>query len=153
MKLAFSGQGRYTEFEDGYQMYVNRSRKGESVDKKTYNRIIRLYCSLLADRLQEYGIIDLPNEIGMIATATIRRKPQYRGKKFIGYGKMDWKEGYYDGTLKTFGLVFLPKSGKKRNNFRCYGFVANRRLFKKTKEIYDAGLCRWAPIAFNDEMI
>ena len=153
MKLAFSGHGRYTDFEDGYKMYVNRSRKGESVDQKTYNRIVRAYCSILSDRLKQDGIIDLPNEMGMIAAAIIKRKPQYRRGKFIGYGKMDWEKKQYDGTLRTFGLVFLPKLGKKKNNFRCYGFVANRRLFKKMKEIYEQSECNWSPIAFNDEMI
>lgn len=152
MKLAFNGQAHYTDFADGYRMYVNRSRKGESVDKRTYNRIIRLYCSSLAERLQENGIVDLPDEIGMIAAAIIRRRPQYRGKKFVGFGKMDWDKGHYDGTLKTFGLVFLPK-GRKRQNMRCYGFVANRQLFKKMKSIYETEFCPWSPIVFNDEMI
>lgn len=153
MKLAFNGEGRYAEFSEGYQMYLKRSRKGECVDQKTYNRIIRKYCSRLADRLCNNGIVDLPNEIGMIAAATITRKPQYRGKQFIGYGKMDWTKGHYDGTLKTFGLVFLPKGGKKRNNFRCYGFVANRKLFKRMKEVHNQDSCSWGPIRFNDEMI
>ena len=153
MKLAFSGQGRYTDFEDGYTMYVNRSRNGESVDKKTYSRIVRMYCSILADRLLDNGIVDLPNEMGMIVAAILKRKPQYRGNKFIGYGKMDWQKKVYDGTLKTFGMVFLPKMGKKRNNFRCYGFVANRRLFQKMKAVYENTYCNWSPIAFDDEMI
>jgi len=153
MKLAFSGEGRYTDFEDGYRMYVNRSRKGESVDRKTYNRIIRLYCSSLADRLEENGIIDLPNDMGMIAAAVLKRKPQYRGKKFVGYGKMDWKKKMYDGTLRAFGIVFLPKMGKKRNNLRCYGFVANRRLFQRMKKTYENFDCDWSPIAFEEEMI
>lgn len=153
MKLAFSGQGRYTDFEDSYKLYVNRSRNGDSVDRKTYNRIIRRYCSILAGRLVEYGIIDLPNDIGMIAASILRRRPQYRGKKFIGYGKRDWENGCYDGSLKTFGLVFLPKLGHKRNNFRSYGFVANRKLFKEMKQMYENGDCNWSPITFNDEMI
>ena len=152
MKLAFNSQAHYTDFSDGYRLYVNRSRKGESVDQKTYNRIIRLYCSSLADRLEEYGIIDLPNEMGMIAAAILTRKPQYRGKTFVGFGKMDWEKGHYDGTLKTFGLVFLPKMGKKQN-MRCYGFVANRQLFKRMKARYEQDFCPWSPIVFKDEMI
>lgn len=153
MKLAFSGQGRYTDFEDGYRLYLNRSRNSECVDQKTYNRIIRKYCKLLVDRLKRYGVVDLPNNIGIIAAAIIKRKPQYRGKKFIGYGKKDWASGNYDGTLKTFGIVFLPKLDKKRNCFRSYGFVANRRLFKALKGVYEGDHCDWSPIAFNDEMI
>ncbi len=152
MKLAFNGHAHYTDFADGYQLYVNRSRKGQCVDKKTYNRIVRMYCSILAERLQENGIVDLPNEMGMIAAAEIRRKPQYRGKKFIGYGKYDYKKGHYDGIIKTFGLVFLPRRERKQN-MRCYGFVANRVLFKRMKEKYESGLCLWQPIQFNDEMI
>ena len=151
MKLAFNGEAHYTDFSDGYQLYVNRSRKGQSVDKKTYNRIIRLYCQSLADGLLRNGMVDLPNEMGMIAAATIRRKPQYRGKKFIGYGAMDWEKGHFDGTLKSFGLVFLPKGNRK--NLRCYGFVANRELFKKMKKAYAQPFCPWSPVVFNDEMI
>lgn len=152
MKLAFNSQARYTDFSDGYKLYIARSRKGESVDETMYKRIIRKYCSRLAEHLQEYGIIDLPNEMGSIAVAEITRRPQYRGKQFIGYGKMDWKKGHYDGTLKSFGFVFLPKRNKKQN-LRCYGFVANRELYKKMKDIYQAPHCSWHPIVFNDEMI
>ena len=151
MRLAFNGKAHYTDFSDGYQLYVNRSRKEPNVDNKTYNRIIRMYCSLLANRLKETGIADLPNDMGMIVAAIMRRKPQYRGNKFIGYGKMDWNKGHYDGTLKSFGLVFLPKGNKK--NLRCYGFVANRELFKEMKNLYEQQHCSWQPIVFNDEMI
>lgn len=152
MKLAFNGYAHYTDFSDGYKMYVNRSRKHQCVDKKTYNRIIRMYCSRLADRLLENGIVDLPNEMGMIAAAEITRRPRYRGDKFIGYGKYDFEKGHYDGTMRTFGMVFLPKHGKK-NSMRSYGFVANRVLFKKMKAMFESGLCLWQPIQFNDEMI
>lgn len=153
MKLAFSGKGHYTDFDEGYKMYISRSRGGRDVDIKTYKRIVRTYCSLLVERLKKDGIVDLPNDIGMIAAATIRRKAQYRGKKFVGYGKYDWSKGHYDGTLKTFGLVFLPRLEKKKNNFRCYGFVANRQLFKRISELAKSGICSWSPIEFNDEMI
>ena len=152
MKLAFSGDARYTDFSEGYSLYVNRSRNGLSVDRKTYSRIIRKYCKLLADRLIENGIVDLPAELGSIAAATITRKPQYRGDKFIGYGKMDWKTGHYDGKLKTFGMVYLPRRNKT-NNLRSFGYVANRKLFNKMKNHFHSDHCQWQPIVYNDEMI
>lgn len=153
MKLAFSGQGRYADFSNGYELYKKRSKSGEEIDRETYCRVIRLYCKHLAQGLEENGIVDLPNEIGSIASATLTRRPQFRGKKFIGYGAIDWSTGQYDGKLKTFGMVFLPRHTKKNANLRCFGFVANRRLFKMLKEIYNREDCPWATLEFNDEMI
>lgn len=152
MKLAFSGQARYTDFEDAYDLYVKRSKKGEYVDASMYSRIVRAYCKLLADKLFEDGMVDLPKGLGSIAAAIITRKPQFRGKTFIGYGKMDWEKGHFDGNLKTFGLVYLPEH-EKNPNLRSFGFVANRRLFKRVKERYNSEDCPWQPIEFNDEMI
>lgn len=152
MKLAFNGQGHYTDYSKGYEIYVRRSRKGGYVDEKTYHRIVRRYCGWLAESLLEYGIIDLPSEMGSIAACTITRKPQYRGKKFIGYGKMDWATGHFDGKLKTFGLVYLPRHTKHKN-LRCYGFVANRQLFRRMKGKFEDGASDWHPIEFNDDMI
>lgn len=153
MKLAFNNKAHYTDFSDGYKMYISRSRSDRNIDVKTYNRIIRKYCSILAGRLLECGIVDLPADIGMIAAAELKRKSQYRGKTFIGYGRYDWSKGHYDGSFKTFGIVFLPKAGKRRNNLRCYGFVSNRALFKRMKEKYEHEFCQWSPIEFNDELI
>lgn len=152
MKLAFNGQGRYARFDEAYDTYVKRSRKGDVVDKKTYKRAIKKYCSLLAQRLIEDGIVDLPMKLGSISAVNITRKPQYRGKKFVGYGKMDWKKGHYDGKLKTFGMAYLPRRGKN-SNLRSYGYVANRELFKKMKNKYETGETGWEPMEFNDEMI
>jgi hypothetical protein len=152
MKLAFSGKAQYTDFDRGYELYVKRSKKNECFDHKTYNRVIRMFCRGLAERLGRDGIVDLPNNLGSVAAARITRKPQYRGDRFIGYGKMDWSTGHYDGQLKTFGLVFLP-SRDKTQNLRCYGFVANRRLFQKMKRDYEGGECGWTLLDFNDEMI
>ena len=152
MKLAFNGQGRYSDFSNGYDLYTKRSREGRSVDYSTYKRIVKRYCRLLAERLYEEGMIDLPCGMGSIVPATITRKPQYRGKKFIGYGKMDWDKGHYDGKLKTFGMVYLPRRGKNAN-LRSFGYVANRRLFKRMKEGYESGTRNWEPIVFNDGMV
>ena len=151
MKLAFSGLGRYADFEKGYELYKKRSKTGEYADHKTYNRIVRMFCSKAADRLLETGMVDLP-ELGLITTAIITRKPQYRGKKFIGYGKMDWSTGHYDGKLKTFGIVFLPDR-KATGNLRSFGYVANRQLFKKVKAAYESGRYDWKPLDFSDEII
>lgn len=152
MKLAFNNRAHYPDYSDGYEVYRKRSRTGQYVDEGQYRRIVRMYCKALADRLTEEGIVDLPCGMGSIAGAVITRKPQYRGKKFIGYGGMDWKKGHYDGKLKTFGLVYLPRHGKNEN-LRSYGYVANRKLFKKMKSRYEENDRRWEPVIFNDEMI
>lgn len=152
MKLAFSGEAHYPDFSEGYQLYVKRSKKGTYFDSKTYNRVIRKYCNILADRLCEQGMVDLPGELGSIFAAMITKKPQYRGKQFIGYGAMDWEKGHYDGKLKAFGLVFLPKR-TKNGNLRCFGFVANRQLFKRMKAIYNSDDRNWKPLDFKNEMI
>lgn len=152
MRLAFTNQGRYPEFERGYDLYVKRSKTGNVMDIKSYKRVLRAYCKAMSEMLCKYGIVDLPCEIGSLSAAVLTRKPQYRGKTFIGYGKKDWTTGEYDGTLKTFGIVFLPRM-KKHHNLRCFGFVANRRLFKKMKNIYISDDCTWYPVEFNDDMI
>lgn len=152
MKLAFNGKAHYPDYSAGYDLYSSRARSRECVDKKTYNKIIRMYCSSLADRLLNTGMADLPMNIGTIYTSVIFRRPQYRGKKFIGYGKKDWGTGYYDGDPKAFGLVFLPNRDRNAN-LRCYGFVSNRALFKKLKSLYQSDYCPWTPIEFNNEMI
>lgn len=152
MKLAFNGKAHYADFSEGYELYRRRTKKGNCVDRKLYGRIIRSYCKLLAKRLEDDGIIDLPHGMGSIGAATITRKAQYRGDKFIGYGKYDWDTGLFDGKLKTFGFVFLPNR-EWNNNMRCFGFVANRRLFKRIKENYINDNCGWKPIEFNDDMI
>ena len=152
MRLAFTGEGRYAEFEKSYDEYVKRSKKGEYVDFKTYKRLVKGYCKRLARRLIEDGMVDLPCNMGSIATATLTRKLQYRGKKVVGYGKMDWKKGHYDGKLKAFGMVYLPRRGKNAN-MRSYGFVANRRLFQKMKNIHESGESNWTPIEFNERMV
>ena len=152
MKLAFSGQAHYSDLSKGYDLYVKRSRKDEYFDRETYNRVVRLYCRRLGERLGSDGIVDLPCDLGSLAAATITRKPQYRGDKFIGYGKMDWEKGHYDGQLKTFGIVYLP-SRDRTQNLRCFGFVANRQLFKKVKGIYESDECGWRLLDFNDDMI
>jgi len=152
MKLAFSGQGRYPDFEEGYALYRKRNRGRTPLDQKTYNAVIRKFCKWLAERLEMEGCVDIPSGLGTISAAVITRKPQYRGKKFIGYGKYDWKTGQYDGKLKTFGIVFLPKHSDK-NSLRSYGFVANRRLFQRMKDMYDGYDCPWTPIDFNEAMI
>lgn len=152
MKLAFSGKGHYTDFTKGFELYKKHAKKDDTVDYDTYKRIVRRYCEMLSDSLCNYGFIDLPENLGMVSVATITRKPQYRGKKFIGYGKIDWINKRYDGQLKTFGIVYLPKHGKN-NNLRSFGFVANRRLFKRVKELYNKNSSRFSLLEFNDNMI
>ena len=151
MKLAFSGKARYPDMTDGYNLYVKRSRSRECVDRKMYNRVIRDYCRSLTDRLLEEGMADIP-ELGSVAAANIRRKAQYRGKKFIGYGKMDCEKGHLDGELHAFGLVFLPNRNKS-SNVRSFGVVANRQLFKKMKALFLSDDCPWRPMEYDDEII
>lgn len=152
MKLALNGLGRHPDFTGGYDLYTRRSRAERGVSYAVYKRIVRMYCRLLAERLSERGMVDLPKGLGSIAAAVITRKPQYRGRRFIGYGGMDWKTGHLDGRLKTFGIVYLPRRGKNAN-LRCLGFVANRRLFRKMKQMFSGDSCLWTPIDFNDDMI
>lgn len=149
MKLAFSGKARYPDYSLGYELYKKRVK--DPVDEELYSKIVRGYCKGLADRLVKEGVADLPN-VGTIAAAILTRKPQYRGKKFIGYGGMDWEKKEFDGKLKTFGIVFLPARGKNEN-LRSFGFVANRALFKRMKSGYMEGECSWTPLTFNDDMI
>lgn len=151
MKLAFSGEARYPDFESGYELYKSRNRSRIPVDFKTYRNIIREYCKLLQKDLLENGIVDLPS-IGSLYASIFTRRPQYRGKKFIGYGKMDWRKGHYDGEPTAFGISFLPNRNKT-HNLRCFGFVANRQLFKKMKALFLSDDCPWVPMAFDNEMI
>lgn len=152
MKLAFNGQAHYANFDASYELYKRRSKTGQIVDEATYKKLIKSYCHSLAEKLAENGIVDLPKEMGSIATAVITRKPQYRNNKFIGYGGIDRATGKYDGKLKTFGIVFLPGHGKN-GNLRSFGFVANKQLFRKLKKIYESEECGWQPIEFKDELI
>ena len=152
MKLAFSGQARYPDFNDGYGLYVRRARTNQPVDLQIYTKIVKGYCKMLSEELEQNGLADLPSDLGSLATIRMKRKPQYRGKKFVGYGKMDWKLGHRDGNINAFGIGYLPKRTRSQN-LRCYGFVANRKLFRRIKEKYDAGCHVWAPLTFNDEMI
>lgn len=151
-KLAFSGKGKYPDFEKGYTLYCKRKKKGEPVAETVYNNIVRDYCKTLADRLEKDGMVDLPKDTGTLFTAIFRRKPQYRGNKFVGYGKINRTTGNYDGSPTAFGIVFLPKRNKT-NNLRCFGFVANRRLFQRLKNSYVEQTCNWIPMQFNDKMI
>lgn len=152
MKLAFNGEAKYPDFRDGYELYKSRTRSRECLNQKTYNRVVREYCKRLAARLEEEGMVDLPKGLGSIAAVTLERKPQFRGDKFVGYGTMDWKKGHYDGSPQAFGIAFLPDR-RKSQNLRCYGFVANRRLFQRMKERSSSFDCPWVPLELNDEMI
>ena len=152
MKLAFNGKAHYPNLKEGYSLYAERTRTRVNLTPEQYNKVIKLYCSILAGRLLENGVVDLPGNIGSIYASVINRNAQYRGNKFIGYGKMDYGTGFYDGTMKAFGFVFLPNR-KANQNLRSYGFVANRRLFKKIKGLYESDYCPWMPIEFNDDII
>ena len=152
MKLAFSGQARYPDMTDGYEVYVRRTRKNEPVNLHTYTAIVKEYCSLLAEDLKKEGAVDLPCGLGTVAAVTIRKSPQYRGDKFVGYGGFNWEKGHFDGEPEAFSITYLPRRDKNKN-LRCYGFVANRRLFKKMKELYQSYDCPWVPIEYGKEMI
>lgn len=152
MKLAFGGQAHYTDFNDWYSIYCKRNAQFNPVDLKTYKRVIKAYCRLLAERLEKEGQIELPSNVGTITAAFVTKKPQYRNDKFVGYGAWNWKERRYDGKLKAFAMVFLPSKGRNEN-LRCFGFVANRRLFKRMKVLYNERRVRWVPLEFKNEMI
>lgn len=152
MRFAFDNMAHYTDFSAGYKLYQNRARHCEPVTESIYRKVIKDYCKMIAEELKETGFVSLPSDLGVISTAILTRKPQYRGKKFVGYGRKNWNTGEYDGSLKTFGIVYLPRHGKN-DNLRCYGFVANRRLFKDIKEKYESGTSFISPVDFKDEMI
>ena len=152
MKLALNGLGHYADFDAGYELYSKRTRIGNPVEQTMYNRVVKAYCRILADRLENEGIVDLPCGLGSISTAIITRKLQYRGDKMIGYGAMDWNKGERDGKLRTFGMVYMSRRDHN-NNLRCFGFVANRQLFKRLKEKFTKGESNWTPIKFKEEMI
>lgn len=150
MKLAFSGYGRYAKYDDGYVLYCSRARSKDVVTKSQYMSIVKMYCKLIADEIEKTGFAELPY-IGNIMCAEIDRKPQYRGNKFIGYGKRDYsKGGEYDGSIKAFGVVYMPNRDATCN-LRCLGFVANRRLFKKLKKHNTEN--EYMLVPFNDDMI
>ena len=152
MKLAFSGYARYPDYDDGYDLYVKRSKSGTYMDKKTYKRVVREYCRAMAESLYDYGFVELPAGLGSLSAIRIERKARYIGDRLVGYGKIDWRKGMYDGSLRAFGITFLPK-WRKKNNLRCYGFVANRKLYKRVKEYSESYQCPWTPLEFSDEMI
>lgn len=153
MKLAFNNKAHYTDFSDGYALYKLRTKKGMIVDEALYRRVIKSYCRVLAKRLETEGAADFPNDMGTVAAVSITRKPQYRGKVFIGYGMKDWTTGMFDGKLRTFGIAYLPKRKKNKQILRCLGFVANRQLFQRMKNLYLTDTCPWALLEFNDDMI
>lgn len=151
MKLAFSGEARYPVFDDGFALYSKRVRRRMVVSFGSYCKVVKLYCASLAERLLKNGMVDLPAGLGMLSVATIPRKLQYRGKKMIGYGKRDHNTGYLDGSPTAFGVVFLPNR-KRSQNLRCYGFVANKALYRKLKKAYEEER-PWVPMEFNDDII
>ena len=152
MKLAFHGQAKYADMSDGYDLYRRRTRTNEPVPLYIYTAVVKEYCRMMAEDLEKEGMVDLPVGLGTIAAVRIFRRPQFRGKKFVGYGKFDWKKGHYDGEPWAFGLAYLPRRTKTQN-LRCYGFVANRRLFKRMKELHDGYDCPWVPMEYGNEMI
>lgn len=152
MKLAFSGYGRYPDFTAGYKLYRSRRRGKKEMTEKEYSKVIREYCKILANDLIEYGMVDLPAQLGTLSTVMLTRRPRYMGKQFIGFGKKDWSTGHFDGNLKAFGIAFLPRR-TKTNNLRCYGFVANRKLFSAVKKRFLEEECTWSPLDYKDEMI
>lgn len=153
MRLAFHNEARYPDFDEAYGRYVSGSRSRTPVDDRTYRRVVREYCGILAGRLEKEGMVDLPLDMGMLAVAEIRRKARYKDNKFVGYGRVDWLGGGgYDGSPTALGVVYIP-SRRKTANLRSYGFVANRRLYKRIKALYESGDAEWSPMEFNDDMI
>lgn len=102
---------------------------------------------MLADRLEKEGMVDLPSDIGMLAAVNIRKRPVYdkREGKYRPARSIDWDKVRETGTMaykdspNTFGFVFVPKHLRKRAIFRCFGFVANKSLYKKLRQEYNKG--------------
>lgn len=149
MKL-FKNQSRYPDLSKGFETYRNRSKNTPEeriFDEVQYNRIVKKYCKMLSEVLQNEGIVDLPSDIGSIAAVSIKRKPLYnrKTKMFMTNDYIDWNETRKTGRIvrddnpNTFGFVFVPKHIKGHENFRCFGIRANKTLYQRMRKHYDTG--------------
>lgn len=132
--MFFNGKARHTDFSSGYSRYLGRCKKTPDdrvLGKGGYVDVVRAYCKHLADMLEAEGTIDLPCGIGSIVAVSIRRKPTY------DKGRNMWRGTR--GDRYTFGFIFSPRRERGYENFRCYGFRANRELYKRMRKKYDDG--------------
>lgn len=147
----FVNKARYPDLTNGYLLYRNRSAMTPSdrvLTESQYNRIVKSYCKELANRIETEGIADLPSDIGAIVAVNIYKKPVYdaREKKYRLARNIDWnatrenKKITYKDSPNTFGFVFAPKHIKKNNILRCFGFVANKALYKRMRVKYNDGI-------------
>ena len=132
--MFFNGKAHHPNFDAGYRRYLGRSKKtpdSRIFGKGEYVDVVRSYCQHLADMLESDGMIDLPCGIGSIVAVSIRRKPTYDKTRNAWRGTK--------GDKYTFDFIFSPRRESGYENFRCYGFRANRELYKKKKKKYDDG--------------
>ena len=149
--IPFKHTARYPDLTNGYMLYRNRSMNtppDRLLTEEQYNRIVKSYCKELAGRIESQGVADLPSDMGAIVAVNIYKKPVYNAKekKYKLARSIDWnatretKEIVYKDCPNTFGFVFAPKHIKKNNILRCFGFVANKALYKRLKAKYDEGI-------------
>lgn len=147
----FVNKAKYPDLSNGYLLYRNRSSLTPTdrlLAEQKFNRVVKKYCKELATRIEEQGVADLPSDIGALVAVNIRKRPVYdkREKKFRPARNVDWnktretKEIVYKTDPNTFGFVFVPKHVKGRNIFRCFGFVANKSLYKRLRSKYNDGI-------------
>ena len=147
----FINKARYPDLTNGYLLYRNRSSltpPERLLTEAQFNRVIKRYCKRLATMVEDCGVADLPCDMGAIVAVNIKKRPVYdaREKKFKPARSVDWdktretKSMVYKYDPNTFGFVFAPKHIRGRNIFRCFGFVANKSLYKRMREKYNDGI-------------
>jgi len=144
----FNGKARYPDFDKPYELYLKRSERSFSVlSKGMFIDIVRRYCKRLSEELDSNGYVDLPLDIGALSAVRISRTPKYdrTNKRYISADTIDWAETKRSGSIvrkhdnRTFGICFLPKRAKGMENFRAFGIVANRQLYRRMKNRFDDG--------------
>jgi len=149
--MFFDRKARKPNLSDGYARYLGRCTKtpeDKILDYKTYRKIVGDYCGMLADRLEQEGVIDLPSGIGSIVAVAIRRRPRYdkTASKWRSTQVINWKATKQDGatvysdTPYTFGFIFSPRREKGYENFRCYGIRLNYKLYARMRKMYEDGM-------------
>lgn len=149
--MPFTHKAKYPDLTNGYLLYRNRSSLTPSdrlLTEQQFNRIVKKYCKHLACNVEECGVADLPSDIGAVVAVSIKKRPFYdtREKKFKPARSIDWnktretKELVYKTDPNTFGFMFVPKRMRGMGIFRCFGFAANKSLYKRLRAKYNDGI-------------
>lgn len=148
--MFFDNKARRPNYDSGYAKYLGRCAKTKAdkvFDRSRYISIVKDYCKMLAQRLEDEGTIDLPCGMGSIVAVSIRRRPRYnkRTGKWHLANSIDWEmfrnEGVkmYKDDKYTFGFIYSPRREEGFENLRCYGIRANEELYSRMRKKYDDG--------------